>query len=96
MPRTRYNLSYSKVLDTRTSKNGLTIRRRRKCEKTGRRFTTIEQIIREGLFVIKRDGHREPSARGGIFQCEVDGRTQVRGNVRVGVRYQSQQVVERV
>ena len=70
MPRTRYNLVHSRVLDTRTSKNGLTIKRRRKCDKSGRRFTTIEQIIRVGIFVIKRDGHREAFDRekmtGGI------------------------------
>ena len=63
MPRTRYDLAHSRVLDTRTSKNGLTIRRRRKCDISGRRFTTIEQIIREGLSVIKRDGRKEPFDR---------------------------------
>ena len=63
MPRNRYNLAHSRVLDTRTSKNGLTIKRRRKCDKSGRRFTTIEQIIRVGLSVIKRDGRREPFDR---------------------------------
>jgi len=62
-----YTLSESKVLDTRVSKNGLTIRRRRECLKTGRRFTTVEQIIREGVFVLKRDGRREPFEREKII-----------------------------
>lgn len=54
-----YSLQNSKVLDTRVSKEGLTIRRRRECLDTGRRFTTVEQIVREGVHVIKRDGTRE-------------------------------------
>lgn len=62
-----YTLSESKVLDTRVSKNGLIIRRRRECLNTGRRFTTVEQIVREGVFVIKRDGRREPFEREKIL-----------------------------
>mgnify|MGYP006440627371 CR=1 FL=1 len=61
--KTPYDLGESRVLDTRISKNGLLIRRRRECLKTGRRFTTQEQIVREGVFVLKRDGTREPFER---------------------------------
>lgn len=49
----------TKVLDTRLGKNNLTIRRRRQCLGCGYRFTTIEEILREGLVVIKRSGARE-------------------------------------
>ncbi len=62
-----YSLQDSKVLDTRMSKNGLIIRRRRECLNTGRRFVTEEQIIREGIIVIKRDGRREPFEREKII-----------------------------
>ena len=48
-----------KVLDTRTAKEGSSIRRRRECNACGHRFTTIEEILRENLQVVKRDGRRE-------------------------------------
>jgi transcriptional repressor NrdR len=48
-----------KVIDSRTSKEGSTIRRRRECLGCGNRFTTYEEIEHEGLMVIKRDGRRE-------------------------------------
>jgi transcriptional repressor NrdR len=48
-----------KVIDSRASREGATIRRRRECLKCGYRFTTYEEIERGGLFIIKRDGRRE-------------------------------------
>lgn len=48
-----------KVIDSRASREGATIRRRRECLKCGYRFTTYEEIERGGLFVIKRDARRE-------------------------------------
>jgi transcriptional repressor NrdR len=48
-----------KVIDSRASKEGSTIRRRRECLGCGSRFTTYEQIERAELFVVKRDGRRE-------------------------------------
>ena len=49
----------TKVIDTRMGKENHSIRRRRQCLKCEARFTTIEEILREDLFVIKRDGTRE-------------------------------------
>lgn len=49
----------TKVLDTRLGKNNLSIRRRRQCLGCGYRFTTIEEILREGLVVVKRNGAHE-------------------------------------
>ena len=49
----------TKVLDTRTSKNETSIRRRRECLQCGYRFTTIEEVLRSDLQVVKRDGRRE-------------------------------------
>jgi transcriptional repressor NrdR len=48
-----------KVIDSRGSREGATIRRRRECLKCSYRFTTYEEIERAGLFVVKRDGRRE-------------------------------------
>jgi transcriptional repressor NrdR len=49
----------SKVLDTRTGRENRSIRRRRQCLACGHRFTTLEETVREGFLVIKKDGRRE-------------------------------------
>ncbi len=48
-----------KVVDSRASREGATIRRRRECTACGQRFTTYEEIEHEGLMILKRDGRRE-------------------------------------
>ncbi len=48
-----------KVIDSRSSRNGVAIRRRRICAKCGYRYTTYEEIIKAKLRVIKRDGRHE-------------------------------------
>ena len=48
-----------KVIDSRASREGATIRRRRECTGCNHRFTTYEEIERQGLFVLKKDGRRE-------------------------------------
>ena len=48
-----------KVIDSRQSRDGSSIRRRRECLKCKYRFTTYEEIEHEGLMVLKRDGRRE-------------------------------------
>ena len=48
-----------KVIDSRASREGATIRRRRQCLACGFRFTTYEEVERAGLVVLKRDGRRE-------------------------------------
>jgi transcriptional repressor NrdR len=52
-----------KVIDSRTSREGSTIRRRRECLACGYRFTTYEEIANEVLVVIKRDGRSEEFSR---------------------------------
>ena len=49
----------SKVIDSRPTEEGNSIRRRRECTQCGRRFTTYEKIELMPLMVIKRDGRRE-------------------------------------
>ena len=48
-----------KVVDSRESKEGEAIRRRRECLKCERRFTTYERIDEIPYMVIKKDGRRE-------------------------------------
>jgi transcriptional repressor NrdR len=51
------------VVDSRLGKDGDVIRRRRECEKCGRRFTTYERIEEYLPSVVKKDGRREPFDR---------------------------------
>ena len=50
----------SKVIDSRESKNGLSVRRRRECLSCKRRFTTYEKIEEIPYMVVKKDGSRQP------------------------------------
>ena len=50
----------SRVIDSRTSDDGVSIRRRRQCPECGRRFSTLETA---SLSVIKRSGVTEPFSR---------------------------------
>ncbi len=52
-----------KVIDSRASRAGDVIRRRRSCEGCGHRFTTREEVVKVELHVIKRDGRREELSR---------------------------------
>jgi transcriptional repressor NrdR len=56
-----------RVIDSRASKDGTTIRRRRECAACNHRFSTTETVHREGLVVIKRDGRREDFDRSKIL-----------------------------
>ncbi|MEI7946388.1 MAG: transcriptional regulator NrdR [bacterium] len=48
-----------KVLDSRAAREGASIRRRRQCLQCDYRFTTYEEIAKDELHVIKRDGRHE-------------------------------------
>ena len=48
-----------KVVDSRASREGATIRRRRECTACEHRFTTYEEVERPGMMIVKRDGRRE-------------------------------------
>ncbi len=52
-----------KVIDSRASGGGITIRRRRECAKCEHRYTTYEEIERPQLMVLKRDGRSEEFSR---------------------------------
>ena len=65
----------SKVIDSRLSSDGNSIRRRRECLKCGKRFTTYEVVENTPILVIKNDGTREPFdankvKKGIIKSCE--------------------------
>jgi len=64
-----------KVIDSRMSTGGESIRRRRECTKCGKRFTTYEYIEETPIMVVKRDGRRQRFDRekiknGIIKACE--------------------------
>jgi len=50
----------TRVIDSRVSEDGATIRRRRECEACGERFSTLETIELKLPAIIKGDGRREP------------------------------------
>ncbi|MGB8957850.1 MAG: transcriptional regulator NrdR [Candidatus Aminicenantales bacterium] len=65
----------SKVIDSRESKKGISIRRRRECLSCKRRFTTYEKIEAIPYMVVKKDGTRQPFdaqklLRGMMKACE--------------------------
>ena len=49
----------NRVVDSRPTKTGSSIRRRRECDDCSHRFSTLEDIIREDIVVIKNNGTRE-------------------------------------
>lgn len=51
------------VLESRSTDDGSEIRRRRECEDCHKRFTTYERLKNISLWVIKKDGKREPFNR---------------------------------
>jgi len=65
----------SKVIDSRQSEDGTSIRRRRECMSCGKRFTTYETIETTPILVIKANGNRQPfdanKLKSGIIKaCE--------------------------
>jgi len=64
-----------KVLDSRSARDGASVRRRRECLACNQRFTTYEEIVRDELRVVKRDSRREDLSRakltaGVLRACE--------------------------
>ena len=57
----------SRVVDSRLGKEGDAIRRRRHCERCGRRFTTYERADATMPLLVKKDGRREPFDRTKIL-----------------------------
>ena len=57
----------TKVVDSRISGDGGSIRRRRECLKCAKRFTTYEYVERVPLMVVKKDGRRQPFDRTKII-----------------------------
>ncbi len=57
----------SKVIDSRPSDNGMSIRRRRECTSCGRKFTTYERVEDISLIVIKKDGSRQAFDRSKVM-----------------------------
>ncbi len=65
----------NKVIDSRLSKNGDCIKRRRECLECDNRFNTYEHIEKKSIMIIKKDGRREEFSKtkvtsGIIKACE--------------------------
>ena len=62
-----------KVLESRSNRDGTSIRRRHKCLACGHRFTSYERIEEKPIIVIKKDGRHQPfdisKVERGIRQC---------------------------
>ena len=58
----------SKVIDSRVSEDGATIRRRRECEACARRFTSRERVEDVLPVVVKKTGEREPFDREKVLR----------------------------
>jgi transcriptional repressor NrdR len=64
-----------RVIDSRTSKDAKSVKRKRQCNICGKKFSTVETIILSSPLIIKKDGRREPFDRqklmGGLIKaCE--------------------------
>ena len=57
----------TKVIDSRPTEEGHAIRRRRGCEKCGKRFTTYEKVEESIIMIIKKDGRRESFDRNKVM-----------------------------
>ena len=57
-----------RVVDSRSSKEGRAVRRRRECLKCEKRFTTYEYVENVSLTIIKNDQRREPYDRQKLMQ----------------------------
>jgi transcriptional repressor NrdR len=58
------NYEDTKVIDSRPTEDGHAIRRRRGCDKCGKRFTTYEKVEESIIMIVKKDGSREAFDRG--------------------------------
>jgi transcriptional repressor NrdR len=54
----------TKVIDSRPTEDGHAIRRRRGCDKCGKRLTTYEKVEESIIMIVKKDGSREAFDRG--------------------------------
>jgi transcriptional repressor NrdR len=57
----------NKVIDSRMTKDGNTVRRRRECLGCNRRFTTYERVEQLPIVLIKKDGRRETFDRAKVL-----------------------------
>jgi transcriptional repressor NrdR len=58
----------TQVTDSRLTENGEAVKRRRKCLRCERRFTTYERIERIGLTVVKKDNKRDEYSRDKLYR----------------------------
>jgi len=57
----------TRVIDSRAYSDGNSIKRRRICENCGKRFTTHEKVVDLALYVIKKNGEKQPYSRKKVY-----------------------------
>ncbi|RMD51602.1 transcriptional repressor NrdR [Candidatus Parcubacteria bacterium] len=64
------NYKSTRVVDSRLSADGMSVRRRRECERVrcGYRFSTVEEVEMLGITVVKRDGRKEGYRRDKMIE----------------------------
>lgn len=80
----------SKVVDSRPSEDGTSIRRRRECLKCQRRFTTYERLGDNPLVIVKVDGSSEAYDRNKLFRGLLIACAQAADFERTGRRFDRQ------
>ena len=73
----------SKVVDSRHSEDGLSIRRRRECMNCQRRFTTYEIVESLPIIVVKRNGSRQNFDRNKIYNSMIRAYDKRRVDVQI-------------
>ncbi|MCA9492889.1 MAG: transcriptional repressor NrdR [Myxococcales bacterium] len=58
----------SRVVDSRETEGGDTIRRRRSCQACNHRFSTVERVEQKVPWIVKKDGHREAFDRDKVLR----------------------------
>ena len=69
----------SKVIDSRMSEDGMSIRRRRECNACGKRFTTYETIELTPIMVVKKNGERQEYSRNKLKQLNLHKNNELYG-----------------
>ncbi len=73
----------TRVIDSRLTDANDSVRRRRMCEKCGKRFTTYERLENQPIAVIKKDNTRQPFDRNKILSGLI--RACIKRNISTGV-----------
>ena len=86
----------SKVIDSRHSDDGLSMRRRRECCRGGHRFTTYESVESQPILVVKRNGSRQSFDKNKIVNSMIRAFDKRRADIVVleGIASEIEQTIQ--